>query len=276
MMRKLSSPLLFINVVLLSLNLLLLWSPDQVAPPSLHNVISRLDDIKWNASKHSNDRQSQSLDQIIGSHANLAHLDNHLGRNPKSISKQLTSVLSNHLIPTATPMPTAKPRPNYKQLRTTYVVPDIQYTKLVNCAAILANRSEELAKAQEIMSKKPKVPIYEETYMGWTKNCDDFKHKRGYIQIPLTQEEEMFPLAFSISMFKDVEGVERLLRAIYQPQNIYCIHIDTKTSLLIHRTMHSIADCFDNVFIASHVDKVKWGDVSVLLPALNCMKDLVK
>ena len=65
----------------------------------------------------------------------------------------------------------------------------------------------------------------------------------------------------SIAMYKDVEQAERLLRAIYQPQNIYCFHIDTKTSLLIHRIMRRLVACFDNVFIASHLDKIKWGDV---------------
>ena len=65
----------------------------------------------------------------------------------------------------------------------------------------------------------------------------------------------------SIAMYKDVEQAERLLRAIYQPQNIYCFHIDTKTSLLIHRVMRRLVGCFDNVFIASHLDKIKWGDV---------------
>ena len=75
--------------------------------------------------------------------------------------------------------------------------------------------------------------------------------------VPLSEEEERFPLAFSISMYRDVELAERLLRAIYQPQNIYCFHIDIKSPLLLHRTMRSLANCFDNVFIASHLDKIK-------------------
>jgi len=77
----------------------------------------------------------------------------------------------------------------------------------------------------------------------------------------LSSEEAEFPLAFSIAMFTDVEQTERLLRAIYQPQNHYCIHVDTKSSLLIHRAIAAIARCFDNVWIATHLDKIKWGDV---------------
>jgi len=77
----------------------------------------------------------------------------------------------------------------------------------------------------------------------------------------LSAEEAEFPLAFSIVMYRDVEQTERLLRAIYQPQNLYCIHVDTKSSLLIHRAVAAIARCFDNVWVATHLDKVKWGDV---------------
>ena len=84
----------------------------------------------------------------------------------------------------------------------------------------------------------------------------------GFIQqMALSLEEAEFPLAFSIAMYRDVEQTERLLRAIYQPQNLYCIHVDTKSSLLIHRTVAAIARCFDNVWVATHLDKIKWGDV---------------
>ena len=85
----------------------------------------------------------------------------------------------------------------------------------------------------------------------------------------LSAEEEEFPLAFSIAMYTDVEQTERLLRAIYQPQNLYCIHVDTKSSLLIHRTMAAIARCFDNVWIATHLDKIKWGDVRLVGSLIN-------
>lgn len=157
-----------------------------------------------------------------------------------------------------------------------YAVPKIKYTDLVNCAAILEGSTEELEKAQAVMMKTPKEPIYEETYLEWTQNCPKFIKDRGYVQVPLSKEEEQFPLAFSIAMYTDIEQTERLLRAIYQPQNLYCIHIDTKSPLLLHRTVQFLVSCFPNVFIASHLDKIKWGDVSVLLPAINCMRDFVR
>ena len=125
------------------------------------------------------------------------------------------------------------------------------------------------------MQQYPKVPLMEEAYLEWTRDCAIFKEARGYVTSPLTQDEAEYPLAFSFAVYTDVEQFERLLRAVYQPQNYYCVHIDIKASVLIHRTIHNIANCFPNVFVASHLDKIKWGDVSILLPELNCMRDYV-
>ena len=163
-------------------------------------------------------------------------------------------------------------------MRRMYTIPLLPKTDKTNCNALLSGSQREIAMAKDIVNKREftKVPICEETYLEWTQNCDSFKQNRGYITVPLTEEEEVFPIAFSLSMFTDVEQMERLLRAVYQPQNLYCIHVDVKSSLLIHNTVRAIANCFDNVFMASQLSKVKWGDVSVLLPHLTCMKDLVK
>ena len=51
--------------------------------------------------------------------------------------------------------------------------------------------------------------------------------------------------------------VERLLRAIYMPQNFYCIHIDSKSPTRVHRSAAAVASCFDNVFIASRLESVR-------------------
>ena len=40
------------------------------------------------------------------------------------------------------------------------------------------------------------------------------------------REAEEFPIAFSILYYKDLVQVERLLRAIYRPNNVYCLHMD--------------------------------------------------
>ncbi|KAH3706326.1 hypothetical protein DPMN_065711 [Dreissena polymorpha] len=109
-----------------------------------------------------------------------------------------------------------------------------------------------------------------------TKNCSYFKRLRGYINHHLTEVERDFPIAFSLLIYKDIEQSERLLRAIYRPQNFYCIHVDSKTDQATYDAMSSIARCFDNVFMTSKRFNVQWGTMTVLEPDLLCMGELWK
>jgi len=77
-------------------------------------------------------------------------------------------------------------------------------------------------------------------------------------------------------MFKDVEQAERLLRAIYRPQNIYCIHVDAKSDDSIYSAMQGVASSFENVHVLTTRVDVKWGNFSVLEPELLCMEHLWK
>ncbi|RUS84602.1 hypothetical protein EGW08_007629 [Elysia chlorotica] len=112
-------------------------------------------------------------------------------------------------------------------------------------------------------------------YLNATKNCERFKWSRGYITSPLTQEEEEFPLAYSILVFKDIELVERLLRSIYRPQNSYCINVDIKSDPEFYRAVTALVKCFsDNVRMSSIRFDVRWATYTVLEPELVCMQDL--
>ena len=64
------------------------------------------------------------------------------------------------------------------------------------------------------------------------RGCDDFLSAGDYLRKPLNSQEESFPIAYAIVMYKDPEQMERLLHAIYRPQNHYCIHVDSKVSEL--------------------------------------------
>jgi len=68
-------------------------------------------------------------------------------------------------------------------------------------------------------------------------DCSQWIKIRHYPQKPNSIEEENFPLAFSISLHKNVNQVERLFRSIYWPQNIYCFHVDKKANTTVHSTV---------------------------------------
>ena len=69
-------------------------------------------------------------------------------------------------------------------------------------------------------------------YIRRANNCDRFRSDLGYLESleDTADEERRFPIAFSLLTYENLEQTERLLRLIYRPQNVYCIHVDAKAS----------------------------------------------
>ncbi|XP_064642862.1 beta-1,3-galactosyl-O-glycosyl-glycoprotein beta-1,6-N-acetylglucosaminyltransferase-like isoform X2 [Lineus longissimus] len=131
-------------------------------------------------------------------------------------------------------------------------------------------------RATEFIKTHHRHMISNSQYSDLTKDCATFQKERGYVMGSMTSEEEDYPIAYSIVMYKDVEQVERLLRAIYRPQNVYCIHVDAKTSNETYETVTKIINCFPNVFHAPIRVNVTWGKPSMMMPDLICMAALLK
>ena len=68
--------------------------------------------------------------------------------------------------------------------------------------------------------------------------------------------EEMFPLAYILIMYKDARQVVRLLKAIYRPHNLYCIHPDARQGEEFALVFRMLSRCLDNVFVASKLERV--------------------
>ena len=154
-------------------------------------------------------------------------------------------------------------------------VPNAKVTE-ASCFHLFNHWSEEIKRANVYQKRHPKVVIPDVNYTYMTENCEEFKKVRKYITKPVNEEEEKFSLAFSILIYRNIEILERLLRAIYRPQNFYCIHVDAKSDKNVHNGIKSIADCFDNVFVSSRVVDIEWALYNVLEADLICMEDLWK
>lgn len=76
-------------------------------------------------------------------------------------------------------------------------------------------------------------------------------------------------------MYNNVEQFERLLRSIYRAHNVYCIHVDSKSSERVHQAIRSIVACFPNVFVATRLEHIVYAGFTRLRADLNCMSDLV-
>ncbi|TNN13124.1 beta-1,6-N-acetylglucosaminyltransferase 4 [Schistosoma japonicum] len=108
--------------------------------------------------------------------------------------------------------------------------------------------------------------------------CKDFKLFNGQ-SITSSMEEKQFPLAFSISVHKNIKQVSRLLRLIYRQHNVYCIHVDFKSPQKFYDEVIKLARCFgSNVMVINRSEsiKVRWGYYSILEAFLLCADKLMK
>lgn len=150
-------------------------------------------------------------------------------------------------------------------------------TDLPGCLAIIKGDVEGKKSELEVLlaSRKRQVITSEDFYLNATKDCSAFTEKRGFITEPLSEEEKDFPIAYSMVIHEKIEMFERLLRAVYAPQNIYCVHVDQKSSNEFQRAVESIVSCFPNVFVATKLESVVYASWSRVQADLNCMKDLL-
>ena len=150
----------------------------------------------------------------------------------------------------------------------------------VNCTILFSGDNDVIKETAEVIRRERErangsLPVPDDVEVQrWTKDCEAFRRDRSYPQHRLSDEEANFSLAYTIITHTTSAQVERLLRAIYQPQNIYCIHPDLKSSLNFHRAIRGLASCFDNVFVASKLEAIQYAGFTRLLADINCMTDL--
>ncbi|GCC35254.1 hypothetical protein chiPu_0013737 [Chiloscyllium punctatum] len=173
-------------------------------------------------------------------------------------------------------------------LKVSSVKPERQYTKdpsrvltvsdtYSDCLKIINGSMENVQAVTKSTGFKHKEShLLELDYIKLCRDCISFINTRGYITSPLSNEERDFPIAYSIVIHHKVEMFERLLRAIYMPQNVYCVHIDRKSPQLFHSAVVAIISCFDNVFVASKLERVTYASWFRVQADLNCMGDLTR
>ncbi|XP_039713248.1 N-acetyllactosaminide beta-1,6-N-acetylglucosaminyl-transferase-like [Pteropus medius] len=137
-------------------------------------------------------------------------------------------------------------------------------------ASLLAEACHQIFKGKTFYSTENalKTTLSEST-------CYKYIVQSHYVTETLSEEEAGFPLAYTMTIHKDFGTFERLFRAIYMPQNIYCIHVDEKATDTFKGSVKQLLNCFPNAFLASRMEPVVYGGISRLQADLNCLKDLV-
>lgn len=150
--------------------------------------------------------------------------------------------------------------------------PTLQYD--VNCTAIYELEPVEVGRSLELRHRLS-VEVEDSSTVSLTSVCESFIHSRGYDNVRVRDAERTFPLAYSLVVHKNAPMVERILRAIYAPQNVYCIHYDQKSSPAFIRSIQNVARCLPNVFISSQLESVEYAHITRLRADLHCLSDLL-
>lgn len=151
--------------------------------------------------------------------------------------------------------------------------------ELKACSAIIHGDMDGVNQenfSQFLRSNREKSTLSENFYINATMDCQAFITDRGYLTVTLSKEEKNFPIAFSMVIHEKIEMFERLLRAVYTPENVYCVHVDTKSSNIFIEAVKAIISCFPNVFLSSKLESVIYASWSRVQADLNCMEDLLK
>lgn len=153
-----------------------------------------------------------------------------------------------------------------------------QYTRdLPGCSAIITGElQDKKGDIETLLSSKRRKTLSEGFYLNVTQDCHAYIENSGFITVPLSVEEKDFPIAYSMVIHEKIDMFERLLRAVYAPQNIYCVHVDQKSSEEFKKAVQAIVSCFPNVFVASKLESVVYASWSRVQADLHCMKDLLK
>ena len=143
-----------------------------------------------------------------------------------------------------------------------------------NCKLLQAGSRSEVTKVRNALKSWTSA----ETENEWIRRMSDcsqvveeFSHN-----FYVSQEERDFPIAYIFVVYTNARQVVRLLKAIYRPQNLYCIHPDAKQGEEFASVFRQISRCLENVFVASKLEKVYYQHHTIMDSQLNCMEDLMK
>uniref|UniRef100_A0A8C0N6J0 Glucosaminyl (N-acetyl) transferase 2 (I blood group) n=1 Tax=Canis lupus familiaris TaxID=9615 RepID=A0A8C0N6J0_CANLF len=139
------------------------------------------------------------------------------------------------------------------------------------------NHSEALMLTQvctSFIKGKAPFPWRNKLMIHQRTSCRDYLTRSHYITAPLSKEEADFALAYTMVIHHHFETFARLFRAIYMPQNVYCVHVDEKATAEFKDAVEQLLSCFPNAFLASRMEPVVYGGISRLQADLNCLKDL--
>ena len=141
-----------------------------------------------------------------------------------------------------------------------------------NCTALRTGDEREIGTVKKRIQTWVNAES-DETFLKTLSNCSHIVEEYSS-NFYVSPEEENFPLAYILVVYTNVRQVLRLLKVIYRPHNLYCIHPDAKRPAVV-RSFQTVSHCLRNVFVASKLERVYYAHHTIMDAQLNCMQDLM-
>ena len=103
-------------------------------------------------------------------------------------------------------------------------------------------------------------------------NCKEIRESFLYLKNSNQTEKHNFSLAFALKIHRNANQAFRLLRYIYSPTHIYCIHVDAKAPTKIFHSFKRIQKCFDNIKVVDEPVSVVYSSIRQVEAEIKCMQ----
>ena len=116
----------------------------------------------------------------------------------------------------------------------------------------------------------------EDIFLRRMRNCSIVQQEFSEHNFYNSVEEEQFPISYVLVFHNYTQQILRLLKVLWRPQNLFCLHPDAKQGQNFVNFFRDFASCLDNVFVTTKLERVIYAHHTIMDAQLNCMQDLLK
>lgn len=153
------------------------------------------------------------------------------------------------------------------------VVTDLHPRISANCDLLKSNNRQEIERVKKEIKSWQSSQSEEEWRQGLL-DCDKVvaEFTNNFYNSP---EEIDFPLAYILVVYTNPQQMVRLIKALWRPQNLFCIHPDAKQSKEFIDVFRQLSKCLHNVFLPAKLEKVYYQHHTIMDSQMNCYQDLL-
>ena len=142
-----------------------------------------------------------------------------------------------------------------------------------NCRQLRVGNSSEQRRVRSALSDWTNRVSDQMFYENITK-CSYVRKLFSPNNFYISETERNFSLAYALLFNDSPQQIVRLLKVIYRPHNIYCLHPDGKANPQLIQAFRQLASCLDNVFVPRELVKVTYMHFSMVEAQMWCFQQL--